>query len=300
MMDWRMTCGAAVLTMMLGGLGMAQTQQQQQQSSSHLGSVAHRHGGEEANQNTGNGTNNVVAVPGQHTPEPGSSEVRGGNGVVLTEPPATTKHPVVDTLHGESITDDYRWLEKQRDPETRAWITAQNAYTDEYLKQVTIRPQIQQELEKLMRVETYSTPMKRGDLYFFRKRLANENQQSIYVRRGVGGADERLVDATKLSADQNTSAIILDVTMDGALMAYGLRQGGADEQAVHIMDVASRRDLTDQLPTQRYMGVQVSPDKKGLYYAVFHHDGTLVYWHSFGTNPSADKITRASHWASWT
>ena len=109
---------------------MAQTQQQQQQSSSHLGSVARRHGGEEANQNTGSSTNNVVAVPGQHTAEPGSSEVRGGNGVVLPEPPETAKHPVVDTLYGDTITDEYRWLEKQRDPETRAWITAQNAYTD--------------------------------------------------------------------------------------------------------------------------------------------------------------------------
>jgi prolyl oligopeptidase len=290
MMDWRMTWGAAALMWMLGGLGMAQTQQQQQQSSSHLGSVARRHGGEEANQNTGNGTNNVLAVPGQHTPEPGSSEVRGGNGVVLPEPPETTKHPVVDTLHGDSITDNYRWLEKQRDPETRAWITAQNAYTDEYLKQVTIRPQIQQELEKLIRVETYSNPIKRGDLYFFRKRLANENQQSIYLRRGVGGADQRLVDATRLSADQNTSVVILDVTMDGALMAYGVRQGGADEEAVHIIDVASGRELKDQLPSQRYMGVQISPDKKGLYYAVFHHKGTLVYWHPFGTNPSADRM----------
>ena len=289
-MNWRIMGGAAVLLSMLGGLGMAQTQPQQEQSSSHLGSVARRHGGEEANQNTGNSTYNVVAIPGQLMAEPGSREVRGGNGVTLPEPPETAKHPVVDTLHGDSVTDDYRWLEKQRDTETRAWITAQNAYTDEYLKQVTIRPQIQQELEKLMRVETYSTPIKRGGLYFFRKRLANENQQSIYVRRGVGGSDERLVDATKLSADQNTSAIILDISKDGVLMAYGVRQGGADEQAVHIMDVASRRDLTDQLPTQRYMGVQISPDKKGLYYAVFHHEGTLVYWHSFGTNTSADKV----------
>ena len=289
-MDWRIPCTAALMVSMLGGLGMAQTQQQQQQASSHLGSVARRHGGEEANQNTGNSSNNVVAVPGQRTPEPGASEVRGGNGVVLPEPPATPKHPIVDTLHGDGITDDYRWLEKQRDPETRAWITAQNAYTDEYLKQVTVRSQIQQELEKLMRVESYSTPIKRGGLYFFRKRLANENQESIYVRHGAGGADQRLVDATKLSADQNTSALILDVTTDGALMAYGVRQGGADEQSVHIMDVASRRDLTDQLPTQRYLGVQISPDKKGLYYSVFHHEGTLVYWHSLGTNPSADKV----------
>jgi prolyl oligopeptidase len=213
---------------------------------------------------------------------------------------------VTDTLHGDTVTDDYRWLEQQHDPQTRSWIDEQNAYTDSYLQQVTIRPEIRAELTKLERVETYSMPTKRGDLYFFKKRLPDENQGSIYirheaagairheaagaVRHGVGGADERLVDAGKLSADQNTSIGMLDVTNDGTMLAYGIRQGGADEQEVHLIDVATRKELPDRLTSQRYMGVQISPDKKGLYYAVFHHSGTLVYWHPFGTEQSADKM----------
>ena len=278
-----------------GVVGMAQSQQQQQQSSSHLGQVAKRHGGEEANPANGT-TNNVLTV--ERTPSPGAGQVRGGNGVTLPDPPDTAKHPVSDTLHGDTVTDDYRWLEQQRDPQTRSWIDQQNAYTDSYLHQVTIRPEIGAELTKLERVETYSIPTKRGDLYFFKKRLPDENQGSIYVRhevagavqRGVAGADERLVDAGKLSADQNTSVGILDITNDGSMLAYGIRQGGADEQEVHLIDVATRKDLPDRLTSQRYMGVQISPDKKGLYYAVFHHSGTLVYWHAFGTEPSTDKV----------
>lgn len=276
---------AGILFCTAGVMGMAQSQQQQ--STSHLAQVAKRHGGEEANLANG-ATNNVLTV--QRTPSPGASQVRGGNGVVLPDGPETAKHPVTETLGGDTITDDYRWLEQQHDPQTRSWIDEQNAYTDSYLQQVTIRPQIQAELTKLERVETYSMPTKRGDLYFFKKRLADENQGSIYVRRRVGGADERLVDATKLSADQNTSVGILDVTNDGSMLAYGIRQGGADEQAVHLIDVATRKELPDQLASQRYMGVQISPDKKGLYYAVFHHSGTLVYWHAFGTAQSTDKM----------
>jgi prolyl oligopeptidase len=266
---------------------MAQSQQQQQQSSSHLGQVAKRHGGEEANPANGT-TNNILTV--ERTPSPGAGQVRGGNGVVLPDPPDTAKHPVSDTWHGDTITDDYRWLEQQHDPQTRSWIDEQNAYTDSYLHQVTIRPEIRAELTKLERVDTYSMPVKRGDLYFFKKRLPDENQGSIYVRRGVAGADERLVDANKLSADQNTSVGILDLTNDGSLMAYGIRQGGADEQEVHLIDVATRKELPDRLSSQRYFGVQISPDKTGLYYAVFHHSGTLVYWHVFGTDQSADKV----------
>ena len=220
----------------------------------------------------------------------GATRIRGGNGILLGAPPATEKQPVTETLHGDQVTDEYRWLEQQRDPATRAWLEKQNAYTDSYLEQVKIRPQIQAALEKLEKVETYSLPVKRGELHFFQKRLAEENQGSIYVRRGLTGADERLVDATRLSADQNTSAGLLDVTNDGALLAYGIRQGGADEQSVHVMDVTARRELPDHLAVERYLGVALSPDKKGIYYSVFHHEGTLVYWHAFGTPQSADKL----------
>ena len=30
--------------------------------------------------------------------------------------------PVVDTIHGESFTDPYRWLEDQAAPDTRSWL----------------------------------------------------------------------------------------------------------------------------------------------------------------------------------
>jgi prolyl oligopeptidase len=281
---WAFFWGFAVA----GVAGMAQSQQQGQPSSSHLGQVAKRHGGEEANAANGTSTNNVLTV--QRTPSPGAGQIRGGNGVALPDSPDTAKHPVTDTLHGDTTTDDYRWLEKQHDPETRTWIDEQNAYTDSYLQQVTIRPEIKAELTKLERVETYSIPMKRGNAYFFKKRLPEENQGSIYLRNAVSGADERLVDASKLSADQNASVGILDVTNDGSLLAYGIRQGGADEQEVHLIDVATRKELPDRLSSQRYFGMQISPDKKGLYYAVFHHAGTLVYWHAFGTDQTADKM----------
>jgi prolyl oligopeptidase len=287
-MGLRMGMVAGVLGCAVAGVtGMAQSQQQEQQSSSHLGQVAKRHGGEEANPANGT-TNNVLTV--QRTPSPGSSQVRGGNGVLLTEEPETLKRPLTETLHGESITDNYRWLEQQRDPATRTWIDEQNAYTESYLQQVTIRPEIKAELAKLERVESYTIPTKRAELYFFKKRLANENQGSLYVRHGAGGADERLVDAAALSADQNTSVGMLDVTNDGSMLAYGVRQGGADEQEVHLMDVATRKELPDHLSSQRYLGVQISPDKKGLYYSVFHHSGTLVYWHAFRTEQADDKV----------
>ncbi len=133
-------------------------------------------------------------------------------------------------------------------------------------------------------------PVERGQRYFFKKRLPEENQGSIYVRDGLKGSDERLVDATKLSADQNTSVNIGDISKDGNLLVYDVREGGADEQSIHLLDVKTRRELSDVLPTARYASVNLSPDEKGLYYAKFAPTGSKVFYHGLGTAVSSDPM----------
>jgi prolyl oligopeptidase len=81
-----------------------------------------------------------------------------------------------------------------------------------------------------------------------------------------------------------------DVTHDGALLVYGIRQGGADEEEVHVYDVKARTTLPDQLKSDRYFGVQVNPEKTGLYYSLFTHAGTVVYFHKFGTPQPEDAM----------
>ncbi|WP_254062406.1 prolyl oligopeptidase family protein [Acidobacterium sp. S8] len=216
--------------------------------------------------------------------------IEGRNGITLPAPPPTAKNTVIDNLHGTEVADPYRWLEDGDSPQTREWITSQIKYTDEYLSQVKMRPQIVSDLTKLQRVDVYSVPAEYGGKIFFEKRLANENQSSIYMREGLQGEDIRLVDATKLSADQNTSVSINDISVDGKLIVYGIRQGGADEESVHVLNVDTRQELPDTLPSGRYFGVNLSPDKQGLYYARFTHEGTTIYFHKFGTPAANDAM----------
>jgi prolyl oligopeptidase len=223
------------------------------------------------------------------------SAIKGGNGITLPPTPATEATPVTETIHGTSITDPYRWLEDGKAPATRAWIDEQMKYTEQYLSQVKIRPAIVNELTKLERVESYSIPLERAGKYFFKKRLADENQGSIYVRRGLHGADVRLVDATRLSTDQNTSVHVNDVSKDGTILVYGVRSGGADEESVHILaldpnDAAKNRELPDTLPSARYSGIALSPDKQGLYYARFDPAGSVVFYHKLGSPSSDDPL----------
>lgn len=217
-------------------------------------------------------------------------EVHGGHGIVLPPPPPSQVEPVTDEVSGHSLTDNYRWLEDGTSPQTRAWIDSQMKYTEDYLNQVKVRPEIVKRLTELEHVEQVSIPWEAADTYFYKKREPEENQGSIYVRKGLHGTDEKLVDADKLSADQNTSVFVNDVAKDASILVYGVREGGADEETVHLLDVATRQELPDVLPRARYNRVSLSPDKQGLYYSKFEPTGTLAFYHKLGTPVDSDQM----------
>ena len=233
--------------------------------------------------------------------------IHGGDRITLPAPPATEKNPVTDNYFDTKITDDYRWLEDAKSAETRDFIEQQMTYTDRYLKQAKVRPEFADSLDGLVRVTNWSTPIQRGDSYFFMKRLSSEEQASIYVRHGWtvpktpapktpsakmpdAGKDVRLIDPASLSRDPNTSVSIVDVSKAGDFLAYGVRQGGADEEEVHFRNLKTGKTLEDMLPSDRYNSVDLAPDLSGIYYSRFTHKGSLVYFHKFGTRPSADVL----------
>jgi prolyl oligopeptidase len=220
----------------------------------------------------------------------GAQSIHGRDGITLPLPPPVEADPVTDNYFGTKITDSYRWLEDAKSTQTRAFIDAENAYTTRYLKQARIRNQILDDLDPLENVSQTTTPTQRGGNYFFEKRLAGEQQFSIYMRRGFAAKDERLIDPASFSRDPNTSVSIQDVSRDGGLIAYGLKEGGADEDTIHVFEVKTKKTLEDELPAARYTGIEFAPDGKSFYYARNNKDGTLLFQHALGTRASKDVL----------
>jgi prolyl oligopeptidase len=216
--------------------------------------------------------------------------IHGGDGITLPPPPVVAAVPVVDDYFGTKIIDNYRWLEDAKSPETRAFIEAQNTYTALYLKQAKIRPQLLKDLRELENVTRWTMPIERGGSYFFQKRLAGEEQASIYLRHGWKGRDEKIVDPAALSHDTNTSVGIEDVSRDGVLVAYHLRQGGTDETSIRLFDVRTGKTLEDELPVARYESVSFAPDAKSFYYTSANKEETLLYQHVIGTPLRQDRL----------
>jgi prolyl oligopeptidase len=202
--------------------------------------------------------------------------------------PKTKVEPVTETLHGVTLTDPYRWLEDQESPATRAWIQEQNDYTQTLLGARPEREVIKQRLEKLFKIDTQGVPTAKGGRYFFFKRRADQNQSVLYMRNGLNGKDEVLLDANGANADNTLSYSLQDISSDGRVLVYGIRQGGKDEVKIKFMDVDTRKDLPDSLPESRYFGISLKPDKSGFYYSHFGKEGPRVYYHKMGTDNAQD------------
>ena len=103
------------------------------------------------------------------------------------------------------------------------------------------------------------------------------------MRPGWTGKDKRLIDPAQFSRNPNTSVELMDVSRDGSLVAYGVREGGEDESTIHIYNVKTGKVLFDTLPRGIYWSVNFAPDGKGVYYTRTGQTGSLVFLHTLGT-----------------
>jgi prolyl oligopeptidase len=216
--------------------------------------------------------------------------IHGRGGITLPAPPQAQAAPVKDNYFGTTVVDNYRWLENATSPETKAFIDQENAYTEQYLKQAHIRSQVADDLDALEHVTSWNTPILRGNDFFFEKILAGEDQASIYVRHGWAEKDKRLIDPAQFSRDPNTSVNLVDVSRDGNLVAYLIREGGADETTVRVFNMKTNKTLEDELPRGIYYSVNFTPDGTGLFYARNNEKGSLVFEHVLGSRNSQDKL----------
>jgi prolyl oligopeptidase len=168
--------------------------------------------------------------------------------------PDTHKVDHTDTYHGTNVPDPYRWLEDDRSEETAQWVKAENLVTFSYLDKIPYRAQVMKRLEQLFNYPRYSAPFRRGEYFFFFKNDGLQNQSVLYIQKGLEGTPELLLDPNKFSADGTSRLGAMEVSKDGKYCAYGVSTGGSDWQEGHVLDVAARKVLPDDLKWLKFTG----------------------------------------------
>ncbi len=222
----------------------------------------------------------------------------GGDG---PDPPPTRIEVVTDVIHGVAIPDPYRWLEDQDSPETRAWIDAQNAYARQVVSDTELEARLAARLGELMEVASVSAPREAGEYEIFTLRRAGERQARIHRRpRPEGeptgerpdpeGDYEALLDVRALGFDEWASLAIVDVSPDGSLLLYHIRDGGLDEIQVRLFDLAALEDRPDRLPEALYGTIAFDQTGEGFFYVHrSREDGPRARYHRIGTPMSEDE-----------
>src|SRR5262245_54656058 len=205
----------------------------------------------------------------------------------------------VDVYHGTKVADPYRWLEDDTSAETAAWVEAQNKVTFAYLEQIPFRQQLLQRLQSLYNYAKYSAPSRKGDFYFFRKNDGLQNQSVLYIQKGLEGKPEVLIDPNAWSADGTVSLGTFVPSKDGRLAAYAVQRSGSDWEELNVMDLTTRKLLTDKIEWVKVSGIAWRGN--GFYYSRYPqpakgkelssaNENHLVYYHRIGTPQSQDEL----------
>ncbi len=211
--------------------------------------------------------------------------------------PATRKGDHVDTYHGTTVPDPYRWLEDATSAETKAWVEAQNKVTFPYLEKIPFRGALQARVKELNDYERYTSPFRKGPYVFFRKNEGLQNQSVLYIQKGLTGTPEVLIDP-----NQWGETVVLTVfapSKDAKYAVYGISQSGSDWQQFKVMELATKKTLPDTVEWVKVSGAAWHGD--GFFYSRYPspdegrekasiNEGHQVYFHKVGTPQSQDAL----------
>ena len=219
---------------------------------------------------------------------------------LITNPPYSPVEPVTEVLHGVPVTDPYRWLEDQESPRTREWLAAQALYAREYLDSLPGRERIRERIRELLDVETYDSIQRVGNRYVFRKRVPGQEQPCIFLREGPDGKDRLLIDPADRRTGNHTALKPLQLSQDGGLLLYEVKEGGERTGTFELFDVEKRERLSDALPRGYLRGFCFALDGRSFYYV---HDAInatesaypAAYHHLLGTSFDDDRKIFCPH-----
>lgn len=218
----------------------------------------------------------------------------------LTYPP-TARGSVVDTYHGRTIADPYRWLEDADAPDTTAWVAAQAAFTEAQLAALPMRGWFKERITALWDYPKTGVPTVEAGRLFFSRNSGLQRQAPVY-RRDADGTETLVLDPNALSADGSVSLAQWAPSPDAALLAYATAEGGADWQDIHVRDLATGADLGERVSWVRFSGISWTKDAKGFFYSRYPEvpdrmraelRDQALWYHRIGMPQSADVLVYA-------
>jgi oligopeptidase B len=185
----------------------------------------------------------------------------------LPATPVAKKVPHVTEVNGHKMVDNYFWLRDKPNPEVRAYLEAENAYTEALTKPTEpLQKKLYDEMLSRVKETDVEVPYKEGD-YFYYVRTEAGKQYQIRCRKkaSIDAAEEVVLDINKLAKGQTfMSVAAYAVSPDGTLLAYSYDNTGFRQYKLAVKDLRTGKTLEDH--AERVGSVVWANDNKTIFY----------------------------------
>ncbi len=202
-------------------------------------------------------------------------------------PPVAKKVPKTTEVNGVTLVDNYAWLREKSNPEVKAYLEAENAYTDTVMKPTEgLQKKLYGEMLSRIKETDIDVPYRDGD-YFYYSRTEAGKQYGIYCRKkgSLDAPEQVLLDQNEMAKGQKFMSIgDAAVSEDGNLLVYTTDNTGFRQYTLAAKDLRTGKVLLDH--AERVDSVAWASDNKTIFYSVEDPVAKRVYQiyqHTVGT-----------------
>ncbi|MFZ2649296.1 MAG: prolyl oligopeptidase family serine peptidase [Burkholderiaceae bacterium] len=194
--------------------------------------------------------------------------------------PATPQRIVLDSYHGELVSDPFRWLEDLESSEVQIWMHAQARYSRSVLDRIGGRGAL---LARMFEVEN-SAPARvarvsivaSGNVFLLR-RDAGTAQHKLVVRSSVEAPENVVVDPARFGPKHAIDYSI--PSPDGRFVAYGVSEAGSEDASLYLHEVASGVDIVGPIAGAKFNGsspYRWAGDSSAVYFETLREPGSAA------------------------
>lgn len=219
-------------------------------------------------------------------------------------PPKPKKQAVTTTHHSITRTDDYAWLradnwqEVMQDPsaldaDIRAYLEAENNYTETYFEDTTsLQETLFEEMKGRIKEDDSSVPSRHGP-FAYSARYVQGGQHPHFLRTKVDGSEEEiLLDGDKLAEGKSYFRLGgLNHSDNHKLGLWSYDDKGSEYFTLCIRDLSSGEDFGDVIEQTTGGGIWDNASKSFFYVRLDeNHRPSKVFRHIIGTSPDDDVL----------
>jgi oligopeptidase B len=204
------------------------------------------------------------------------------------KPPVAKKVAKTTEINGATLVDNYFWMREKSNPEVKAYLEAENAYTDAVMKPTEpLQKKLYAEMLGRIKETDVDAPYRDGR-YFYYSRTEAGKQYPIFCRKkgSLDAPEEVTLDVNELAKGQKFMSVGgWKVSPDGNLLAYVTDNTGFRQYTLAVKDLRNGQVLADH--AERVDSFAWAADNKTLFYTMedeVSKRSYRMYRHALGTS----------------